>query len=130
MADKGSGVTVTDELKKRKQHWTKEGLDRRKAFLIKQDCDAEAIANLKGDELVNLCLVAEGLVAGTLPRKVVRTTMLDPSTTLMMHMLDQMRLDGERRDREFRGDTERRDREFRAAKDLRRAELKAADDLR
>ena len=85
------------DLERRKQYWTKEGLDRRRSALEKVGCDPEVLSSMKGDELVQACLIAEGLVAGQLPKK--KETMpatVDPMT-MMMQMLQQMKADSEQR---------------------------------
>jgi hypothetical protein len=97
MADKSQAGAGVDEIEKCRQKWTKENLDRRMQFLVqKHDCDADVIASLKGDELVNWCLVAEGLVAGVLPKKEVKPI---DAVSVMMLMVEQMRKDSDRRDR-------------------------------
>ena len=87
MADKGEIDPAADAIAKRRQCWTKESLDRRRAFLEKSGLDPDELASLKGEELVHYCLVTEGLVAGKLPLKQIKAA--DP-VALMMQMWKKM----------------------------------------
>ena len=62
-------------------------LERRRAFLEKSGLDPDELAPMKGEELVHYCLVTEGLVAGKLPLKQVKTA--DPMV-VMMQMWEKM----------------------------------------
>jgi hypothetical protein len=129
MTEPTVGDAAKEELDRRRQFWTKENLDRRRDFLDKKNCDLEIIGQLKGEELVQLCLIAEGLLAGTLPLKKHKAEPaaqqiqgLDPMT-VMLQMMQQMRADADRREREIEAakhdaieQTERREREIEAAK--------------
>ena len=66
---KPEGQKVT-QVEQRKVHWKKESIERRKQFLVKAKCDPESINSASSDELVNFCLIVEGLMAGQLPLKV------------------------------------------------------------
>src|ERR1051325_9663578 len=111
-----------DNVEKRRQQWTKESLDRRREFLLKKGCDAEAVILMKGDELVQMCLVAENLVTGILPKKEVTVaTVVDPMA-LMMQIIKQMRLDTKQREEQLRLENERRDEQMKIEKEARQEE--------
>jgi len=106
MCDQPETVVLKEEVEKRRQYFVKLALDKRIEFLTKKGCDPEILKQLKGDELVQTCLIAEGLVAGALPiKKQEPVTTAQPQTnidpmTMMMQMLQQMRADSDRRDDE------------------------------
>ena len=99
MADKGEIDPAADAIAMRRQYWTKESLDRRQAFLEKSGLDPDELASLKGEELVHYCLVTEGLVAGKLPLKQVKTA--DPMA-VMMQMWEKMEASRQAREDKLR----------------------------
>ena len=104
MADTSATATAQDETEKRRQHWTKESIERRRDFLEKKGCDPELIKKMEGKELVQKCLIAEGLIAGTLPKKQETVEVgqtqgtIDPMT-VVLQLMQQMRADNERREK-------------------------------
>ena len=120
MADKGEIDPAADAIAKRRQYWTKESLERRRAFLEKSGLDPEELASLKGEELVHYCLVTEGLVAGKLPLKQVKTA--DPMA-VMMQIWEKMESNRLAREEERRKqDLEREDKLRQEAKEEKRLE--------
>ena len=101
MCDQPETVVLKEEVEKRRQYFVKLALDKRIEFLTKKGCDPEILKQLKGDELVQTCLIAEGLVAGALPiKKQEPVTTAQPQTNIdpmmmMMQMMQQMREDRE-----------------------------------
>ena len=87
MAEQATAESEKLKLEHRKQYWRKEGLVRRIAFLVKEGCNADSVKQSSGEELVHYCLIAEGLIAGKLPRKLPPT--LEPMQMLQA-MLQQM----------------------------------------
>jgi len=125
MADKGEIDPAADAIAKRRQYWTKESLERRRAFLEKSGLDPEELASLKGEELVHYCLVTEGLVAGKLPLKQVKTA--DPMV-VMMQMWEKMESNRLAREEEKRKQDLERE-EIKRKQDLEREEIKRKQDL-
>ena len=101
MCDQPEAVVLKEEVEKRRQYFVKLALDKRIEFLTKKGCDPEILKQLKGDELVQTCLIAEGLVAGALPiKKQEPVTTAQPQSNIdpmmvMMQMMQQMREDRE-----------------------------------
>ena len=101
MCDQPETVVLKEEVEKRRQYFVKLALEKRIEFLTKKGCDPEILKQLKGDELVQTCLIAEGLVAGALPiKKQEPVTTAQPQSNIdpmmmMMQMMQQMREDRE-----------------------------------
>ena len=61
--------TPQEKAESRRQFWTKEPVDRRRKFCIQNSLDVEAVNAAKNDELVQWCMIIEGVAAGQLPLK-------------------------------------------------------------
>ena len=119
MADHGAAATsdvLSTKIDVRRAHWKKERVEKRREFLAKAGCNPSVLQAATNEDLVNLCLVAEGLLAGSLPIKghsptgktpvkqtpatqaspppPPTTTSVDPML-MMMQMMQQMQFDRE-----------------------------------
>ena len=55
---------------------------------------------------MQLCLVAENVIAGVLPKKEAKAEMAIDPMTMMLNIMERMRVDSERRDEQMRLDRE------------------------
>ena len=81
---------MAESLEHRKAYWTKENLEHRKKFLIKEGCDADVVKAANGEELVQFCLMAEGLLAIKAPFRKVVAEVHAPAPMDPMQMMQMM----------------------------------------
>ena len=60
---------MEEKLEQRRKHWTKNSLEDRRRFCLLRYLDPEVISVAKPEELVQYCLILDGVACGLLPYK-------------------------------------------------------------
>ena len=126
MAEQAKGEVVPI-LEQRRQHWKKKSLDRRISFLVREGGDPEILKAASPDELVQYCLIIEGLLAGTFPRKKVIIEVAAPIDPMeyMKLMVQQMKEEREAADRRAKEEREAADRRMKEEREAAKAKREA-----
>ena len=134
--------TANTDLTEERAYWIRRSVERRKQHLIKAECNPRWIDSLTNEQLVDNCLVVDGVLAGELtklPQESSKTSAAalaatDQTTSALMMMFKQMeedrRQERQKADlREKKFEEDRRQERQQAEEDRRLAKQQAEESM-